>query len=326
MASTTGEHIDELEARRKRRGRREPTPGSDAKPQSGAAARELWRDLLAGTPDGEDGADGPVAANGAGLEPVDKAPPANAPPYEVHVPTTAGHDAEGIDELVRRVQAGTEAAIAEAAVASGQRRPAGTADLSADAVRRGRHSRRFAFRGGNGAQRQRPVWLRRRMVAVAASLVAGVVLLVALGEGEGPRARATHRLAVTSTGVGAKSLAAVTAIPSTIVAIVHRLEAQKTGVSAPRRRPHRTTKHSRARAGRYLATRTQTAPVQQSAPVSQAPPSSASAQAPAYTPPPAASTSQSSSTGASSSSRSGQPAGPTNAGALGGIGSCVKGC
>ena len=34
MASTTGEHIDELEARRKRRERRQPTPGSDAKPQS----------------------------------------------------------------------------------------------------------------------------------------------------------------------------------------------------------------------------------------------------------------------------------------------------
>ena len=325
MASTTGEHIDELETRRKRRERRQPTPGSDAKPQSGAAARELWRDLLAGAPDGKDGAEGPEAANGAEPGPVDDAAPANAPPDEVHVPKTAGIDAEGIDELVRRVQAGTEAAAAEAAVASGQRRPAGTADLSADAVRRDRPARRRAPLRATWAQGQRPVWRGRRMVAIAVGLVAGVALLVALGESGGHRAVATHRVAVSSTALGAASLAALTAIPNTIGAMVHRLEAEKAGQSAPRKHARRATKHPRARARRYVATPTQTALAQQSAPVSEASPSSASSQTPAYTSPPAA-TNQSSSTGASSSSRSSQPAGPTNAGPLGGIGSCVKGC
>ena len=65
MSSTTGEHIDELKARRKRREGRPAAAAGDNKPPNGAksagAARDLLRDLIANGPRPDD--EGPVRSD-----------------------------------------------------------------------------------------------------------------------------------------------------------------------------------------------------------------------------------------------------------------------
>jgi hypothetical protein len=325
MSSTTGEHIDELQARRKRRERRQPTADAGAKPQTGAAARDLLRDLLTGGPDAGDGTKSPDSEQ---PKPVggDEAPTATVPPVRVHPAEPTVPDSEGVDELVRRVQAGTEAAAARASGASGRRRPKGTADLSADAVPQRRPTRRASLTA-NPARVSRAASTRRRgwTLTLLCALALGVAIAMSLGHARS-RLVGTHRAAVAPTTFGAPSLSALIAIPNTIGAVVHRLEAATAGRTVAVKHARRATKHPRARVRRHTVQATGAAPAQQSAPVADTTSSGVSSPRPTYTSPPAASTSQSSSTGASSSSRSGQSAGPTNAGPLGGIGSCVKGC
>lgn len=113
MASTTGEHIDELEARRRRRDPLQPTVGADARLRSGAAARDLLRDLVAAAPTGEHEARSAEAPSATQPGTVDDSTAVTEPPAEVKSRRTSGVDAEDVDELVRRVQASNEAAPAE---------------------------------------------------------------------------------------------------------------------------------------------------------------------------------------------------------------------
>lgn len=324
MSSTTGEHIDELQARRKRRERRQPTADPAAKPQTGAAARDLLRDLLTGGPGADDRPRTPDSAYEPNPAADDKAQAATVSAAQLNPTEPTRRDAEGVDEFVRRVQAGTEA-IAAAASRTSSGRPMGTADLSADAVARHR-PKRGALGTTHPARAWRPAWRgrRARMVALPCGLVASVAIVIVLSNG-GNHLVGTHRAAAVSPTVHAPSLSPLLAIPNTIGAVVARLGATTSHRTIASKRAHRATKHRRAPT-RHAVQPARTAPAQQSAPTSYTSSSGTSSPGSAYTPPSTASTSQSSSTGASSSSRSGQSAGPTNAGPLGGIGSCVKGC
>ena len=137
MSSTTGEHINELEERRRRRQERNAAQPGQAKPPRSAntalEARDLLRDLITNG--------SRARRNGRGLLYTREASErrtagtvrsrrrANANPPLVR-------NAEGVDELVRRVQAGAQTAADEAERATRRGRPIGTADLSADAASR----------------------------------------------------------------------------------------------------------------------------------------------------------------------------------------------
>lgn len=325
MSSTTGEHIDELQARRKRRERRQPTADPAAKPQTGAAARDLLRDLLTGGPGADDRPRTPDSAYEPDPAADDKAQTATVSAAQLNPTEPTRRDAEGVDEFVRRVKAGTEAITAAASRTSSGRRPMGTADLSADAVARHR-PKRGALGTTHRARAWRPAWRgrRARMVALPCGLVTSVAIVIVLSNG-GNHLVGTHRAAAAPPTVHAPWLSPLIAIPNTIRAVVARLEATTAHRTGASKRAHRTTKHPRART-RHAVQPAGAAPAGQSAPTSYTSSSGASSSGSGYTPPSTASTSQSSSTGASPSSRSGQSAGPTNAGPLGGIGSCVKGC
>src|SRR5579884_3649863 len=225
MSSTTGEHIDELQARRKRRERRQPTADTAAKPQTGAAARDLLRDLLTGGTGADDGPRAPDSTYQPDPAADDKAQTASVSAAQLNPTEATRRDAEGVDEFVRRVQAGTEAVAAAASRTSSGRRPMGTADLSADAVARHRPKRRelattHSARTWRSAYRGR----RARIVALPCGLVVSVAIVIALSNG-GHRLVGTHRAAAASPTVDAPWLSPLIAIPNRIRAVVARLEA-----------------------------------------------------------------------------------------------------
>ena len=199
MPSTTGEHIDELEARRQKRQGRRAAPGSPGKPPRGpasaGAARDLLRDLItSGSRQDEDGS-GPAGGSGSAAD-VDH--PATAPqPSDGHGSKAPRHG-EGVDELVRRVQAGAQAA---AASPTAPRRPTGTADLSADATTRTRSPRRpgkdTVRRPTGPVELTRAVsWARSRWaISAAICVVAGAAAgALALAPGGAARHPAAHSM------------------------------------------------------------------------------------------------------------------------------------
>jgi hypothetical protein len=211
MGSTTGEHIDELEARRQKRQTRRAAPDSPGKPLGGpasaGAARDLLRDLItSGSRQSEDASGSPGESGSA----ADVVQPAIAPqPSDAHRPT-APRGGEGVDELVRRVQAGTQAAGASA---TAPRRPIGTADLSADAA-----ARTSPGRGPGKDTAERPTspagltavvsWARSRWaitaaICVVAAAAAGALALAPGGAARHPAAHSMPR------GPGAKGVTAV---------------------------------------------------------------------------------------------------------------------
>ncbi len=140
MSSTTGDHINELEARRQRRhGRHAPSTGDANTPRGSKPAeeaRDLLRDLITNGP--SQGQDAAIASDVAGVTASQRtlehltsgASATEQPEPETH------REGERVDELVRRVQASAQTVAADAAAATRKRRPTGTADLSPDAALR----------------------------------------------------------------------------------------------------------------------------------------------------------------------------------------------
>ena len=320
MSSTTGEHINELEERRRRREQRKAAQPAPDKPRrsagTAAQARDLLRDLITnGSPPDETVAaptyEGSVRATDGGSGSVateEKRP-------------VARRNAEGVDELVRRVQAGAQTAADEADRATRRGRPIGTADLSADAATRN------PARSGAGrravAATLRAVGAKRRVswaVATATVLIAGVVLAVTLGGG---RRIATSQSPPSLAAAGGPA----TVLQTTISSLDRELEAlTHRAIDQAHSRP-RVIKHARrAQSRRSHPRATYATSATRSQAVHVASPPSNTSQTPTSTQQPPASSGGSSAGGASSSSGSAKPAGPTNASPLGGIGSCVSGC
>jgi hypothetical protein len=195
MSSTTGEHINELEERRRRRQQRGAAQPGEAKPprsaNTAAQARDLLRDLITNgsAPDetvGPPTHEGSVRATHGGNGSI---------ATESKRQLAARRNAEGVEELVRRVQAGAQAAAEDADRATRRGRPIGTADLSADAAR----GDRARSRGGRRAvdATMRAVAANRRVswaASTAIVLVAGVVLALTLGSAGGRRIATIEQL------------------------------------------------------------------------------------------------------------------------------------
>ena len=135
MSSTTGEHINELEERRQRRQQRNAARPGPAKPPRSAntapEARDLLRDLITNVSRPEERTAGHLDPDGFGAT---EGTGHGSVGTEGKPQPPARRNGEGVDELVRRVQAGAQTAAAEAERATRLSRPIGTADLSADAA------------------------------------------------------------------------------------------------------------------------------------------------------------------------------------------------
>src|SRR5947209_13135031 len=108
MSSTTGEHIDELEARRQRRESRPSAPTSDRKPPRGPQLGEAARDLLHGliTNGSRQGDETPDASDEVAAISTRDVVDRSTSGATATVAPQGETRREGVDELVRRVQAG----------------------------------------------------------------------------------------------------------------------------------------------------------------------------------------------------------------------------
>jgi len=322
MSSTTGEHTTELEERRRRRQQRNAAQPGPAKPPRNATtapeARDLLRDLITnGSRPDEGAAHHPDARNiretessGNGSVGTERKPK-----------PAARRNREGIDELVRRVQAGAQTVAEETERAARRTRPIGTADLSADAATPNPSRRRT---GRQVEATPRAVESERRTALAAAAaiiLFAGVVLALLLDSVGDRRTAPTHNAPILATAAGPAS-----AMRITISTVDRELEALAHPATAQVGPGRRAIKRARVRPQQPHARTTQATSAGQSQPVQVASPPTTSSQTPTSTQQPTASSGRSSTGGASSSSGSAHPAGPTNPSPLGGIGSCVSGC
>src|SRR5579859_3637283 len=120
MSSTTGEHIDELEARRQRRESRPSAPTGNRKPPRGPhlgeAARYLLHGLITNGPrQGDETPDAPDPVAGSSTQDVVARSTSGATATEAPKREASR---EGVDELVRRVQAGAQTMAGDAATAT----------------------------------------------------------------------------------------------------------------------------------------------------------------------------------------------------------------
>jgi hypothetical protein len=334
MSSTTGDHNNELEARRqRRRGRQAPSIGDANTPRGSKPAeeaRDLLRDLITNGP--PQGQDAPIASDVAGVTGSQKtrehltsgASATEQPEPETH------REGERVDALVRRVQASAQTVAADAAPANRKRRPTATADLSADAALRSRpprRSRRRSIQAASHATRwklRHPKWL-----AAVTVLAAGVVLVTSLDGVGGRHAAASRHGSSSSTQLDVASPAQFGRALRGSVAVIDRDLRAAARVAAARVRPAlRAAKHTRRRSRPHAANVRHRTPARGSQSASVASPSTTSSQSQTYKPAqtPVTNAGQSSATAQPSSASSSQPAGPTDSGPLGGIGSCVKGC
>jgi hypothetical protein len=322
MSSTTGEHTNELEERRRRRQERNAAQPGKAKPPRSAntapEARDLLRDLITnGSPAGE-GATAPIP--GGSVRATDGGNGSIA--TEGKRQPAARRNTEGVDELVRRVQAGAQAAAAEADRATRRDRPIGTADLAPDAAGQNPARRRAGRRAIEATSRA--VASKRAVswtAATATVLIAGLVLALSLDSAGGRRA-ATNQSApsfATASGPASAWRTTISKLDRKLVTLTHRAINQVH--PAPR-----VIKHARVQSRRSHARATQVTSATQSQAVHVTSPPSTTSQTPTSTQQPSASSGRSSAGGASSTSGSAHPAGPTNASPLGGLGSCVSGC
>jgi hypothetical protein len=334
MSSTTGDHINELEARRRRRHRRQ-TATTDANAPRGSKpaeqARDLLRDLITnGPPQGEE-APVPSEAASASASQTDLEQSTNGASATEPRQPESPRDGERVDELVRRVRVSSQTIAADAASAT-RKRPTGTAALAADAASRRRPPNRAPHRFIQSAAHAIKANARPpRWGAAAAVLAAGIVLIVSLtsgGERRSPSAwRADSLPAQLST-------AAIThfgrALRSTVAELDRELRPASRVAAGPPRHLRRRAKHMPRHPRPRAATVQHQTPAQTARPAATTSPSTTTTttQSHTYTPvqTPDTHASQSSATAPSSNSSSRQSAGPTNQGPLGGIGSCVKGC
>ena len=331
MSSTTGDHINEFEARRQRREARRAASNGDAKPPrrplSAEQARNLFGGLITNGSEPDTNATAPAGeASGAATQTNGKGPEGVAARAHGESSPVTSRSGEGVDDLVRRVQEGTQTAAADAATVTRQRRPTGTADLAPDAATRKRASEQARRRAGEAAPRSDALkrWVAWALAA-AVVLVAVVVLAPSFGSAGGRRAATTHGASLSPAALARPSVAGFgDAIRTTIAAVDRELQATARRATARVKHARPATEHHRVRARRHAARTTQATSSRATPPATGQSSSTTTSQTQNYAPPPSAASGQGSTAGASSSSS--QPAGPTNAGPLGGIGSCVKGC
>jgi hypothetical protein len=324
MSSTTGEHINELEERRQRRRQRRNAaqPGETKPPRSANTApeaRDLLRDLITNGSPPDEGAKAPLHAGS--LRATDGSGNGSVATEGKRQPA-ARRNGEGVDELVRRVQAGAHAATDEAERGPRRGRPIGTADLSADAATRNPARRRAGRRAVKATLRaveakQRAPWA----AAAAIVLIGGVVLALSLDSAGGRRPATTASAPIFATAAGPAS-----AMRTTISTVDRELEALAHRPTDQVHPGRRVIKRARVRPRQRHTRTTQATSATQTQPVHVASPPANTTQTPTSTQQPPASPGRPSAGGASSSSGSAQPAGPTNASPLGGLGSCVSGC
>lgn len=333
MSSTTDDHISEFEARRLKREAGRAASKRDEKPLRRPVPAEQARNLFGGlitngSPSDTDPAPNPgVASEGATQTSGEQAEGALAGP-RAGSPSAARRSGEGVDELVRRVKDGAQAAAADAAIATRPRRPTGTADLAPDAATRKRSPGQAVRRGDEAAPRTLS-WKRGvtwgPMAAVV--LVVGIVLVPSFGSTSGRHVASSHGASVSAASIGAASAAGFgDALRTTVAAVESRLLTAARHATSPVKHVKRATTHRGIRSRRHAPRTTHTTAATTSQPVTAATSAASSQTTQTYTPPAPAASGQGSSAGTSSSSSNSQPAGPTNAGPLGGIGSCVKGC
>ena len=335
MPPITDEQTDELKARRLKAGRAPSVACGRrehaARAQSAGAARDLLRGLIT------DGArrdeQGSAATDpGRESEPAAPAKPEREDRIGSESPPTTPREGEAIDELIRRVKDSAAGAAVEASSTLQQRRPKGTADLARDAATSHAARRRRAPETELRNTDVAPTPKKYRVVAAMVLLAGIAVLLVMLSSTGGtgvPRrlnsSIASSRFAAARSGDFGGALQATIAAIAPELRAVARRAASSARAAATRHGAKRRQIRSRARHARSK----HRAAVVQRPPVTNSPPpsttgtqnqTSTTAQAPASTAIQTSATSQPSDT---SSSR---PAGPIGAGALGGIGSCVKGC
>jgi hypothetical protein len=229
---------------------------------------------------------------------------------------------------VRRVQADAETMAADAANATQKHRPTGTADLSEDAAGR-RQPSRSARRRSRAAAAPATKSKRRPLVVAAVGagvIAAGIVLVLSLGSAGGARHAPARSASIASARLSSPSIASFASSLRSTIGMVERelrLVAVRAGARARHAQPK--AKHRPSHSGRHQASAPHETAAQRGGPAAT---SVTSPQEQTYTQAqsPGTSSSQSSAITQSSSSSPSQPAGPTNAGPLGGIGSCVRGC
>ena len=317
MSLTTDHQQDDLEVRRRRKEARKATaPSTKPAPPSAAAARGLLGGLITG------GAD----------RAADRAPysPQRTPGHLPGASELASSDGTGetVDRLVERVRNGAAAIASRQPDRIRPRRPAGTAELPADAAPTRRGQAREE-RSAGGAAPRRSV---RKWTAGSAALVVGIGLVVialnsVLDHGSRNRLNiSAPRTTLAAAHAGDIGLDLLRTIGNT-AAEVRALAGSVTPrarAAPPRRdtrpRPHRQI-HLVGRDEAAHATRTTLGaapPSQRTQPaVTQSPvaPPESTAHQPVVT------------SHSSSSASSSQSTGNNSATSLfGGIGSCVKGC
>lgn len=331
MSSTTGDPISEFEARRKKREARRAAANDDAKPAvrplTAAQARNLFGGLITNGSEPDTNAIAPPdEARGAAKQTNGKRPEGVPAGAQSGTPPTAARSGESVDDLVRRVTEGAQTAAADAATVTRHRRPTGTADLAPDAATRKRASEQATRREREAAPRSSALkrWVAWALAA-AVVLVAVVVLAPSFGSAGGRRAASSRGASLSPTGLAVPAVAGFgDALRMTIAAVDRELQAMARRATARVKHARPTAEHHRVRPRRHAARTRQAASSGAAPPATGQSSSTTSSQTQNYTPPPSTASGQGSTAGASSSSR--QPAGPTNAGPLGGIGSCVKGC
>lgn len=331
MSSTTGDHINEFEARRLKREARRAASNADETPPRRPVPAEQARNLFGGLITNGSGPDAnstaPAAGpNGAATQTNGTRPDGGAAGAHGGSSTVASRSGEGVDDLVRRVKEGAQTAAADAASVTRQRRPTGTADLAPDAATRKRDPEHARRRADEAAPRSHALkrWVTRALAA-AVVLIAVVELAPSFGSARGGRAATTHGASLSSAALAKPSVAGFgDALRTTVAAVDRVLRATARRATARVKHTRPTTKHHRVRPRRPAARTTQATSPGATPPATVQSSSTTSSQTQNYAPPPSAASGQGSTAGSSSSSS--QPAGPTNAGPLGGIGSCVKGC
>ena len=207
MSSTTGEHINELEERRRRRQQRNAAQPGNAKPPRSAntapEARDLLRDLITnGSPPDETAR---ASIHAGSVRATEAA-------RTVRSRRSANRQAGGsakrrrVDELVRRVQAGAQTVADGGRTRDSPRSPhrhrrpfgrRGNPEPSATASRPPcRRSHSHARSSPSGVPRWRPR---------PPSSIAGVVLALSLDSAGGRRAATTHSAPILATAAGPAS-------------------------------------------------------------------------------------------------------------------------
>ena len=177
---TNDQHKDDLALRRRRKRAQSaarddgPTPAA----HSSQAARGLIGGLITGAPDSDKHAADPDAPPSSENPPV-TLPGQVAPQRPTNSASTPAADQENIDQLIRRVREGI-VADGEALTDVSERRPQGTADLTADPAP---VPRRRVWRLPTKRELSRPQTELKhvaRYLAAAAAVVMGTIALLAI--------------------------------------------------------------------------------------------------------------------------------------------------